>query len=797
MLSASKSGSGLATGYNLTRSLRFRASASAYLSKSYSASATNSNIQTISVWTKRGQLGIIPVLFMGYSNASNYCYYTFNSDDTLWFVYTVSGTQYILKTSQVFRDASAWYHLVFAYDSTQATAANRVKLYVNGVQITSFSAAAYPPQNNNSFLYTASGLTSSIGAFNGTSNWYDGYMVELNFIDGQALTPSSFGSTNALTGVWQPARYTGTYGTNGFYLPFTDNSALTTSSNVGLGKDFSGNGNYWTTNNISITAGVAYDSMTDVPTLTSATAANYCVYNPLNSYAGVLSAANLATYSATAAWFSSVGTIYVNSGKWYAEVTVTSRTQASAIGIANTTFSGLISQYVGISAGSYSYVSDGNKYNNSTAVAYGATYTNGDVIGIALDLTAGTLTFYKNNVSQGTAYTGLTGTFAFAVSVFQDQLYSNFGQFPFTYTPPTGFVALNTYNLPTSTILQGNKVMDATTYTGNSSTQNIVNGGAFKPDFVWMKNRTTTAISHYLNDSVRGAYKTLFSNLTNAEYDGTSNSDGVSTFNSNGFTVLNGTNALNYNQTSNNYVAWQWQAGQGSTLSNTNGSITSTVSVNASAGFSVVTYTGTGSGTPTIGHGLGVTPALIIGKNRSGSAQNWQVWHTSIGDNVLQLNLTNAQVASTANSVFIVAGINSSVFQVGTNPSLNGSATTQVAYCWTPIAGYSAFGSYTGNGSTDGTFVYTGFLPRWVMVKRTDTTGDWQILDTARGTYNPDDARLWADLSNAEVSNGNGNTDFLSNGFKFRNTNADNNASGGTYIYAAFASNPLKNSLAR
>jgi len=155
MLSASKSGSGLATGYNLTRSLRFRASASGYLSKSYSASATNSNIQTISVWTKRGQLGIIPVLFMGYSNASNYCYYTFNSDDTLWFVYTVSGTQYILKTSQVFRDASAWYHLVFAYDSTQATAANRVKLYVNGVQITSFSAAAYPPQNNNSFLYTA------------------------------------------------------------------------------------------------------------------------------------------------------------------------------------------------------------------------------------------------------------------------------------------------------------------------------------------------------------------------------------------------------------------------------------------------------------------------------------------------------------------------------------------------------------------------------------------------------------------------------------------------------------------
>jgi len=224
-------------------------------------------------------LGVDQTIFGSFSSGTtNFGQLLFNSSDQLDFQnYTTSITSR-RTTSAVYRDPSAWYHIVLIFDSAQATASNRISLYVNGVQVTAFSASTDPVLNGDSFWNSASFNPMNIGAvgYNGSrTNFSDNYLAEVNFIDGQALTPSSFGSTNSTTGVWQPAAYTGTYGTNGFYLPFTDNSALTTSSNVGLGKDFSGNGNYWTTNNISITAGVTYDSMTDVPTLTSATAANF------------------------------------------------------------------------------------------------------------------------------------------------------------------------------------------------------------------------------------------------------------------------------------------------------------------------------------------------------------------------------------------------------------------------------------------------------------------------------------------------------------------------------------------
>ena len=789
MFSASKIAAPTSSGYNLTRSLRFRASASAYLSKSYSASATNPNIQTISVWTKRGQLGTIPILFMGYSNASNLCYYAFNSDDTLWFVYTSAGTQYILKTSQVFRDASAWYHLVFAYDSTQATAANRVKLYVNGVQITSFSAAAYPPQNNNSFLYTVSGLTSSIGSFNGTSNWYDGYMAELNFVDGQALTPSSFGSTNSTTGVWQPAKYTGTYGTNGFYLPFTDNSALTTSSNVGLGKDFSGNGNYWTTNNISITAGVTYDSMTDVPTLTSATAANFCVMNAVAPYGSylTLTEANLKSTCNGAYWAASPATIGVSSGKWYWEVTASNLSGSLMVGITKDTDIGATTGanvYPGISANSYGYIASGTKYNNNASTGYGAAYTTNDVIGVALNMDAGTLTFYKNNTSQGTAFSSLSGTYlpSLGVNSSPSAFIANFGQRPFAYSPPTGFVALNTYNLPTNTIVKGNTVMDATTYTGTLLSNTITNAAGFKPDLVWLKSRSATT-DHKLTDSVRGTTKGLVSDSTAAE---TTDAQGLTAFNSNGFTV--GTDTT-YNNLAATYVAWQWQAGQGSSSSNTNGTITSTVSVNASAGFSVVTYTGTGTNGATVGHGLGVAPAFLVTKSRNNGSTSWQVYHQSLGATYLAGYLDSTAAAFASATYWNNTAPTSNVFSLGTSSYANVSGQTQVAYCWTPIAGFSAFGNISANGAADNAFVYTGFLPRFVLLKRTDSTSNWYIWDTARNTFNVFGNELYPNLSNAEASAT--DLDVLSNGFKLRNSSFS-----GTWIYAAFASNPFKNSLA-
>ena len=267
-------------GYNLTNSLRFRDSASAYLNRTPSAS--NRKTWTWSGWIKRGTIGAINdgIFSAGTSfgtNNDNIQTITFNND-FIALVSEVSGSvQYNLVTSQMFRDPSAWYHIVLAFDTTQATSSNRIKLYVNGSQVTAFSTSTYPSLNYDGWVNSAN--AHRIG--NRVAPDFDGYMGEINFIDGQALTPSSFGSTNASTGVWQPAKYLGTYGANGFYLPFTD-VATTSGSNAGLGKDFSGNGNYWNTNNISVTAGATYDSMTDVPTLTNATTANYATLNPLD-----------------------------------------------------------------------------------------------------------------------------------------------------------------------------------------------------------------------------------------------------------------------------------------------------------------------------------------------------------------------------------------------------------------------------------------------------------------------------------------------------------------------------------
>ena len=766
MLSASKSGSASgASGYNLTRSLRFRSSASAYLNRTFTT-PTSSTIYTWSSWVKRGTLSTTQYLF-GASTTTNF---GFNSSNNL--IVTLNGTT-AATTTAVYRDPSSWYHVVYVQNGSAQT------IYVNNISVATGTTA-------NTVFNTA--IAHQLAAAN-TTNYFDGYLAETNFIDGQALTPSSFGSTNALTGVWQPAAYTGTYGTNGFYLPFTDNSALTTSSNVGLGKDFSGNGNYWTTNNISITAGVTYDSMTDVPTLTSATAANFATLNPLNSYSvTVVNNGNLnLSLADTGGARTTFATFGLTSGKWYWEVSVTTvaGTYYPSIGV-NTDLTLSPANQSGISALGFMYMANGQKYNIGALAAYGSAFSSGTVVGVALDMGAGTITFYNNNTSQGTAFTGITGTAVPCFSGYNSAACAvNFGQQPFTYTPPTGFVALNTYNLPTSTIVKGNTVMDATLYTGNGGIQSVTNAAAFKPDLVWNKARST-ANSHVLEDSVRGATKGLYSDSTSAEV---TNTDFLQSFNSGGFTV--GPNAL-VNQSSATYVAWQWQAGQGSSSSNTNGSITSTVSVNASAGFSVVTYTGTGSNA-TVGHGLGVAPSFIIVKNRS-SALDWPVYTSYYGINAtLALNTTAAGAA--AANYWGSALPTSSVFGVGTSTNNNGSGNAMLAYCWTPIAGFSAFGSYVGNGSADGAFIYFGFRPKFVMFKRTDSTSDWVIVDSSRGSYNINSSNLYADLANAEDAAN--SFDFVSNGIKLRSTAVNSNASGGTYVYAAFAENPFKNSLAR
>ena len=806
-------------GYQISRSVRLRRSASAYFNRT-PAGAGNRRTFTWSGWVKRGVLSATQILFNSYStDENNTTEFGFDSSNQFFFSNVISSTQgngFYGYTSAVFRDPSAWYHIVFAVDTTQSTAALALKVYVNGVQQTLGGSSYGGGTNHNTWINAV--LPHRIGqTAPPNSSYFDGYLTEVNFIDGQALTPSSFGEINAVTGVWQPKKYTGTYGTNGFYLNFSDNSNNTAAT---IGKDYSGNGNNWTPNVISVTAGVTNDSMIDTPTpyIDGGNGrGNYCTLNSLYKGSSVTpTEGNLKFGMASGNFHEGItGTIFPTSGKWYAEFrwnAVTAATTATAVcrnNAAMNTITCAFQNTVDTNSPTYrSYIVNGNKDTNTTSAAYGSTYTANDTISVALDLDNGKVWFAKNGTWQSSgdpvagtnaAFTDITGSdgWTFGVSGYgsgADNCNANFGQHPFTYTPPTGFNALNTQNLPIPTITNGANHFAATTYTGTGASlavSNAVNGKSFQPDWVWIKSRSGIT-DHALTDAVRGVTKELKSNTTGAE---TTAVNGLTAFNSGGFSI--GT-AADYNTNAATYVAWQWNAG-GSTVTNTSGSISAQVRANPTAGFSIVTYTGTGVAA-TIGHGLGVAPRMIIVFERSPAGDDHIVYHASLTSNQYSIRLnTTAVQAGPSGAYWNSTSPTSSVFSVGTSGESNQSTATYVAYCFAEVNGYSKFGIYTGTGSADGTFVYLGFRPRFLLIKRTDAINQWMIFDTSRSTYNQSFNYLIANLTQAEAATS-GTTDtldFLSNGFKLRGTTAAENASGGTYIYAAFAENPFNNSLAR
>jgi hypothetical protein len=372
-----------------------------------------------------------------------------------------------LVTTAQFRDPSAWYHLVIAYDSSLATSTDRIKMWINGVQITSFSTATYPAQNLDSQLANNTySQPADIGSFANGSRYFDGYMAEVNFIDGQALTPSSFGQTDATTGVWVPKKYSGTYGTNGFYLKFADASAATAAA---IGKDSSGNGNNFTPSGISVTSGVTFDQMTDTPTL------NYAVMNPLDlsGTAATFQWANMQVTRSGASFAQAYCSIQMSSGKWYCEMTAGADVANLSLGLITGTANAAANRYLGQDSFTYSYDSDGRKVNNASYSLYGNSWTAGDIIGIILDADNGKLYFSKNGTVQNSgdpvagtnaAFTGLTGPYRFVAALENGGICDcNFGQRPFAYTPPTGFLALNTTNL-TSTA-----VTTSGSFTGNAA----------------------------------------------------------------------------------------------------------------------------------------------------------------------------------------------------------------------------------------------------------------------------------------------------------------------------------------
>ena len=807
--------------YKINQSLRFNDGDTPSLTRTF-GSAGDRKTWTWSGWVKRATLGEQDI-FGDNTSSSSDGFIKFRSDNTLQFGSYVGSYQFDIRSSALFRDVSAWYHIVVAYDSANGTAALRQRLYVNGTEV-SYGTQTNSSQNHETKINN--NVSHAIGHFanSGGVQYFDGYLAEINFIDGTALTPASFGETKE--GVWVPKSSSGlTFGTNGFYLPFDDSSAI--------GDDESSNTNDFTANNLS-----AYDVVPDSPTN------NFSTMNPLltDTTRTTFSEGNLKTVNSAAS--TSGSSIAVNSGKWFVEMVCTAKTASNAmIGICTVDgFDGERQLDESQNGGSgHGYVMNATKLPGGAS--YGATWAIDDIIGIALDLdsTQNTVTFYKNGSSQG-AINIDNALYVFCNSNGQGSstvtYVTNFGQDgtfagektaqgnadgegvgDFYYSVPSGYLALCTKNFPDPTIgptadTLATDHFNTVTYTGPiaaaaaAGTTGAVTGVGFQPDWVWIKTRSTLN-NHEVFDSVRGVAtdgtKGLIPNTAAAEQ--TSNlNGGLYSLDSDGFTVVAGTDSGGRsNETGSDdrtYASWNWKAG-GSASSNTNGTITSSVSANTTAGFSIGTYTGNGNGNQTVGHGLSSAPELVIIKQRSGG-NDWVVFDKFRADteDYLRLNTANdyydygARLLDTPTSTLLPLTYAPSGYT-----SDNGA--TYVFYAFHSVEGYSKFGKYTGNGADDGPYVFTGFRPAWVLIKRTDSSDSWMLMDNKRsdsGGGNVIDKHLRPDSSSEENDPGGSppvELDFLSNGFRNTENNNQVNASGGTYIYLAFADQPFKFANAR
>ena len=844
-----------------TQSLRFDSASSASLEKTF-GTADDDDKLIFSFWAKRSTPSANHKMLVKYASTDNRFYIGFANNDKLYIYQKVGGTEsFNLQTNRLFRDPSAWYHIVVAFDTTQGTDTNKIKLYVNGTEETSFSTSNYPIQNLDLYYQTATSVVAYIGEYD-SSQYFDGYLAEVNLVDGLSFFSDTSGTPNPSfninsfgelkNGVWIPKAYSGSYGTNGFRLQF-NKTGTGTGSTTTVGADTSGNLNHWDTNAVD----TEDCDMPDSPEN------NFATLNPLSFFTdNQLINGNLELPYQTTNHRANTGTMFMQTGKWYFEVynTTSAASGLVAIGVGLQDISKLLSYASGDD--NYVFYANNNNakfYTDTSQITLGTGGTHvptaGSIIQVAYDADTGNIFIGVNNTyiaedggSDGNPATGANPTKTLStnidyipfVGVYNNIAIANFGQDStfagattaggnkdgngkgdFKYSVPSGYLALCTANIsdndlpisPNSINGTADEYFGILTYTGNGtgsgSTNNIRSddpgvGGKidFKPDLTWIKSKSNTS-NHILTDSTRLAGNVLFSNLTNDEADNTAF---FTSFETNGFDLAqNGgdTNASGYT-----YVAWNWKANGGTTSSNTDGSIPSTVQANTDAGFSIVTYTGTRTsdagetGTPTtIGHGLGKKPAVVITKARDTTTYaNWNVWHQGYQPDQTYLNYQLW--------LNLPDGANNAGWQ-RTDTGFSTTTFCPARYAWDDVSGidyvayvFAEIDGYSKFGSFTGggstfPFVYTGFRPAFVMFKNVNATAAWIMQDTTRDPYNVATLALVASDNLNETTVAARPLDFVSNGFKLRTSAVDTNGSGNTIVYMAFAETPTKYSLAR
>jgi len=795
-----------ATSFSIDNSLRLEDADSAYLNRNISGG--NRKTFTISCWVKIHNESVQFYLLSGGSGGGDGAYeiIAFHNSNGLQ---TENGSGFNLKTGNKYRDPSAWYHLVVAFDTTQSIQANRLKMYINGEQQTiTTSAGGLSLNQQMNYINNATcwiGGTPAWSAYNS-----DVYVAEYHFIDGTALDHTSFGEEDADYKHWKPIAYAGSYGTNGFHLDFK----LSAATSSGLGNDANGSNN-WTPNNLAST-----DQMLDSPTN------NFCTWNSIDptpeGIANTITEGNLQVRDSSGGYNWVIATQGMSSGKWYWEVYIDTTYNYQIIGVHAGTDTSRSQAHLGGESDGWGWQWYTGQFYNSDSSTTSTTATTGDIVQVAVDVDAGKIWWGKNgtwvdsgNPAAGTneKFSGLPSFLQPAFSIYgansTNRMTTNFGQDSsfaggkttgsanandgtygdFYYTPPTDFLALCTNNLPEPAV-KPQENFNVVTYAGNGSTQSIT-GVGFQPDIVWAKKRNFNE-GHHFYDSVRGALKVFFTNTNGIENGGYSGA--LSSFDSDGFSA-GGDDGVN--ASGGNYVAWCWKGGA-TAASNTNGSITSSVSANPDAGFSVGTYTGNVTAGATVGHGLNSAPEILICKRRDTTSESWAMNM----DNIVTDSSNDGCKLEAAIAFFNNDSIwwnstapGASYFTLGSHATVNASGASMAFYAFHSVDGHSKMGTYEGNGSTDGTFVYCGFQPKYVLLKG-DRSTQWVINDDARSPNNVVDLGLFASLQNDEESGANFQIDYLSNGFKLRTANDAFNLSG-TYVFMAFAEYPFKYSTAR